>query len=121
MTARTTTIRQLSGDAVFRDWDSVSTWARDYVYTAFRTGWMRGDPSGEFRPRADIRRAEVATAVNRTLGRVDSWYALAALYLRNPYAVRDFPDMTDTGWYFPSVLAAANDHRVGHGWKEIVP
>ena len=127
MTARTAEIRQPSGDFVhFYDWNQVHDWAKNYVYTAFQTGWMVGN-EGHFRPLDNISRAEVATTLNRTLNRVDSWSALEAIYLRNPYAVRDFPDVGDDGWYFPSVLAAANDHRLGRTeaddvtWKEILP
>lgn len=125
MVARINDVYQYAADfAHFHDWDQVSVWARQYVYTAFRTGWMVGD-QGMFRPLDNISRAEVATAINRTLNRVDSWAAFEAIYLRNPYAARDFPDMTDTGWYVPSVIAATNDHRLGRGgtpiWKEILP
>ncbi|MCL2567832.1 MAG: BspA family leucine-rich repeat surface protein [Oscillospiraceae bacterium] len=128
MTARINAIYQLSGNfAQFSDWDQTHDWARQYVYTAFRTGWMVGDNQGNFRPLANISRAEVATTVNRTLDRIDSRIALAELYLRNPQVIRDFPDVSEPGWYFPSTLAAANNHRLGRGvagavvWKEIVP
>jgi len=115
------------GFSQFYDWTQVYPWARAYVYTVFRTGRMIGDEHNNFRPLDNIRRAEVATTVNRTLNRVDSWAAFEAIYLRNPCAIRDFPDKSDTGWYFPAVLAAANDHRLGQGgpiagtWKEILP
>ena len=115
------------GFAHFYDWSQVHDWASAYVYTAFRTGWMLGDGQGSFRPLDHISRAEAATTINRMLGRIDSWAALEEISLRNPYAVQEFPDVLEPGWYFPSVLAAANDHRLGRDtggsidWKEILP
>jgi hypothetical protein len=110
MVARTGEVLE-AGDLDFADTDAVSNWARDYVYTAVDNGWMLGDTNDNFRPGANIIRAEVATATNRILGRVDSNAALAAANLQNPYAVREFPDVAETAWYFASVLGAANDHR----------
>jgi len=108
--ARTGTLR--TGTPTFTDADAISEWAVNYVYTVQREGWMRGDyGTGIFRPGDDIIRAEVATAVNRMLDRVDSNAALAAANLQNPAAARDFPDVDEDAWYFASVLAAANDHR----------
>ena len=65
-------------------------------------------------PRASITRAEVATAVNRILGRMDSLLVRAAALeddaLEQEYRAREFPDVEDGAWYSASVLAAANDH-----------
>jgi len=126
MTARTAEIRQ-PGPTGFYDWDQVSDWARGYVYTALQTGWMVGNGQGEVRPIVNISRAEVATTVNRTLGRVDSWHAFESVNLQNPCAARDFPDVDENGWYLPSVISAANNYRKGRDgnggpvWKEILP
>jgi len=126
MTARTTELRQPGGTVHFYDWNQVSGWAQSYVYTAHLSGWMLGDPTGTFRPLANINRAEVATTINRTLGRIDSWDAFEGVELQNPEAIRDFPDVEER-WYFPSVVAASNDHRMrrdGTGdviWKQILP
>ena len=125
MVARTGEVLE-AGDLDYGDVDTISEWALNYVYTAFENGWMIGDQNDNFRPRANILRAEVATATNRILGRVDSNAALAAANLQNPGYAREFPDVADTAWYFASVLAAANDHRNrlcdddGITWKEIL-
>ena len=95
----------------FYDAGAVSDWARDYVYTAHRTGLMIGD-EGLFRPNAHITRVEVATATNRTLGRIDSIEALEAATVENIAYARQFPDVSDYAWYFPSVLGAANDRHL---------
>jgi len=110
MVARTGEVLE-AGELEFADAAAISNWALDYVYTAVDNGWMLGDTNNNFRPGANIIRAEVATATNRILGRVDSNAALAAANLQNPAYAREFPDVTSGAWYFASVLAAANDHR----------
>ena len=128
MTARTTTVQQPGARfSQPQDWIQVSSWAQRYVYTMFREGWMVGDQNGNFRPTANISRAEVATTINRTLRRIDGREMLAGVYLANGYAVRNFPDVQETSWYFPSVVAASSDHRIRRNeygeiiWKEILP
>ncbi|MCL2588413.1 MAG: InlB B-repeat-containing protein [Oscillospiraceae bacterium] len=125
MMARTATVRP-AGTIPFPDAYNISNWARAYVYTTYREGFMVGDAQGNFNPQANIARSEVATAMNRVLGRLDSrtaFYAADVVYLS--YA-RSFPDVASTTWYFPSVLAAANDHRLTRDsdgaidWKAIV-
>jgi len=102
----------VAGDIDIHDVYQVSGWARDYVYTAFRNGWMVCDGTGNFRPLANINRAEVATATNRILGRIDSTAVLASINVQNFQAARAFSDVADGRWYFASVLAAANNHRL---------
>lgn len=101
-----------AGELPFDDAESISNWALGYVYTAVDSGWMLGDPNGNFRPQANIMRAEVATAVNRSDNRVDSNEALEVANVANPEAIRDFPDVAEDSWYFASVVGATNDHRV---------
>jgi len=110
----------------FFDADTVCPWAANYVYTVYRAGVMVGDDHLNFNPQNPISRAEVATAVNRMLGRIDSQRALGLAELVNANSARSFPDVADTAWYFPSVLAAANDHYLTRNedgtinWKKIV-
>jgi len=123
--ARTGTVRS-AGTTSFGDAGAISGWASNYVYTVYREGFMIGDQRSNFRPQANITRAEVATAVNRMLGRIDSRDALAALggVVQINHA-RSFPDVSESAWYFASVLAATNDHyltRVADGtvnWMKI--
>jgi len=125
MVARLGNVRP-AGNFTFGDRGTISNWARNYVYTAVRNGWMMGDGGNNFRPSDNITRAEVATATNRILGRIDSQTALAAANLRNPADARSFPDVSGGAWYFASVLGAANDHRNRHDgagtivWKEVL-
>jgi len=111
MVARTGEVLE-AGDLAFDDAADISAWARDEVYTAVAIGWVLGDTVGTFRPQDNIMRAEVATAVNRMLGRVDSNEALAAVELVNEAAIIDWPDVAEAEWYFASVIGAANDHRL---------
>jgi len=110
MAARTGASLHQAEDLAFADADTISNWARDYVYIAFRNGWMVGDDHNNFRPTANIIRAEVATATNRVLGRLDNNIGLP-LVIQNLDDARDFPDVGRGAWYFGSVLVAANDHR----------
>ncbi|MCL2588701.1 MAG: S-layer homology domain-containing protein, partial [Oscillospiraceae bacterium] len=125
MMARTMDVRP-AGALPFPDAGSISNWARAYVYTVYRAGVMVGDAQGNFNPDANISRAEVATAMNRVLGRIDSRAALYAADVENLAHARRFPDVATTTWYFPSVVAAANDHRLTRDddgaidWKEII-
>lgn len=100
-----------AGITPFYDAGTASAWATNYVYTVYRRGLMVGDENQNFRPLANINRAEVATAVNRMLGRVDGQAALGAIdEVVNITYARPFPDVAQNNWFFPSVLAATNDH-----------
>ena len=123
--ARTTTVRA-PGETSFADAGNISGWALGYVYTVYREGLMLGAPNNNFNPLTLITRAEAATAMNRNLGRIDSRAAFDAAEVVNLENAREFPDVSETAWYFPSVVAAANDHRltVEGGavvWKDILP
>ena len=113
-----------AGDMAFPDADTIGGWARGYVYNVFRQGWMVGDANGNFRPAADIMRAEVATAVNRLLGRVDTNVLRNALVaddaLEHESRAREFPDVAATNWFFAAVLGAANDHYLTHNDEGVV-
>ncbi|MCL2842386.1 MAG: putative Ig domain-containing protein, partial [Oscillospiraceae bacterium] len=125
MLARTVEYAEEAGEMAFVDVGQISRWADNYVYTVFSEGWMVGDDQNRFRPGASITRAEVATAVNRILDRVDSRAALNAVDIENEDYIRDFPDVLETDWFFPSVLGAANYHYLTRGrdgainWKYI--
>ncbi|MCL2842181.1 MAG: S8 family serine peptidase [Oscillospiraceae bacterium] len=112
----------------FPDAGTISSWAPVYVYNAFRQGWMIGDARGDFRPGANIFRAEVATAVNRILERIDHNDERTRLgaVLENEYRAATFPDVAVGNWFFASVLGAANDHYLTRDedgaidWKYII-
>jgi hypothetical protein len=119
MVARTQTVLN-AGNIEFVDEALISSWARSYVYTVFSLDFMIGDNNDMFRPQARITRAEVATTVNRVLGRIDSQAALSAANLQNPEAIRSFPDVTEGRWYFASVIAATNNHRLTRNDAEAI-
>ena len=126
MIARLGTVYE-AGDAGFPDAEDASIWAAKYVYTVYREGLMQGDENGYLRPQLNITRAEVATVVNRILGRLDSRDAFAAAEVVDLDNAREFPDLRTTAWYFPSVLAATNDHYLTRDedgaidWKQVLP
>ena len=51
----------------FADSASFPKWAADYIETLRRTGIMGGDTAGNFNPRANASRAEIATVITRLL------------------------------------------------------
>lgn len=103
----------------------ISNWAIGYVRTVFLDGLMIGDANRNFRPLADITRAEVATAVNRMLNRIDSRNELATVV--NMEAARPFPDVRYDAWFFHAVIAASNNHNLTRNeagainWKQLLP
>ena len=126
MVARTVTLLP-PGNLNFADAGAIADWAQAYVTTVARAGWMVGDSDGRFNPAASIIRAEVATVVNRILGRIDSQATFAAATVHHLARARQFPDVAATAWYFPSVVAASNDHNLARAasgainWKYILP
>ncbi|MCL2408929.1 MAG: S-layer homology domain-containing protein [Oscillospiraceae bacterium] len=124
--ARTIDYATEAGETSFVDADAISDWAAHYVYTVYRELWMRGNDAQQFNPQANLTRAEAATTINRILERIYGHPAFAAADVVNlPYAIL-FPDVTDSAWYFPAVVAATNDHyltRTDAGqidWKYIL-
>ena len=115
-----------AGNIPFADASNISDWARRYVYSAYREDLMIGVGGNNFAPRTYINRASAATAVNRNLGRIDSGAALAAADTPNLALAHDFYDVSTGAWYYASVIAAANDHRLTRDddgaidWKYIV-
>jgi len=94
----------------FPDMGDVSSWAISYVNIAYQRGLFIGDHDNNFRPKENVTRAEAATVVNRLLKRIDSQIALDAADVGNIGNIRCFPDIGETAWYFPSIIAATNDH-----------
>jgi len=126
MLARTIDYATEAGTMRFGDAAAITSWAAHYVYTVYSMGWMVGDDEGNFNPLRNTARADVATAMNRILGRIDSRSAFNAVTVANLAYARPFPDVAETDWFFPSVLAAANDHRLTRNedgvidWKYII-
>ena len=68
MIYRLDTTSDYNGSNRFTDVYSTAPNAAAIAYCSDR-GWVRGDPSGTFRPYDYITRAEAAAVVNRTMGR----------------------------------------------------
>ena len=58
-------LSQTTGDTTFADDGSISSWARDSVYSMQRSGIVQGNESGAFNPRNPITRAETAAMIQR--------------------------------------------------------
>lgn len=75
-------------------------WARDYIYSADVLGWMHGSSDGKFYPEREITRAEAVTAINRMLGRDES-------YTEVDPTINPFSDLTEDHWAYANILEAA--------------
>ena len=92
-------------DGTFSDVDADS-WYADFIDAAFDLGLVEGYPDGTIRPQAYITRAEAATMVNRTLGRVPD-----TDHLLPEDEMRVWPDNSDAdAWYYAQIQEATNSH-----------
>ncbi len=92
-------------EGTFADVDA-AVWYADYVQAASDVGLIEGNGSGYFEPMRYITRAEAATIVNRTLGRVPHEDHLL------PWAeMITWPDNADMqAWYYEAMQEATNSH-----------
>ncbi|MCL2843731.1 MAG: InlB B-repeat-containing protein [Oscillospiraceae bacterium] len=105
-------------EMTFGDIGAIGNWASRYVNIVYHMGWMVGDAQGNFNPTGQTNRAQMATAVNRILGRVDDNAVRNRLIADNALVaevdgvdrVRNFPDVLSTAWHHAAVMGAANDH-----------
>ncbi|QAT42123.1 S-layer homology domain-containing protein [Aminipila luticellarii] len=83
--------------------DISNHWAKSYINSAAKKGWITGYEDGTFRPDQYITRAEAMTLINRVLER-----RVDAEGLINGYKV--FPDNKSNEWYYYQVIEATNNH-----------
>jgi len=104
----TNTTIQSAGDFSIADADQISNWARDYVYTVYRQGWMTGNSQNQLQPRRSITRAETAAVFSRVLERgvtnADSLVDVVD-------DLRIFPDVAHGRWYYYYVIEATHTHE----------
>ena len=81
-------------------------WFYDLVAGAIQYGWINGYADGTFRPNDTITRAEVATMVNRMLGRT----ADQSFIDSNADSLRHFTDVSSSYWAYYQIMEAANSH-----------
>ena len=87
----------------FNDVDD-DDWFYKFVMAAYEGGLITGYPEGDFRPNANISRAESVTIVNRTLERAPD----ADHFLKDMIA---WPDNGEDAWYYEAVQEATNSHE----------
>ena len=90
-------------DNPFNDVDD-DDWFYKFVMAAYEDGLITGYPEGDFRPNANINRAEAMTIVNRTLGRAPD----ADHFLKDMIV---WPDNPKSAWYYEAVQEATNSHE----------
>ncbi|MCL2674366.1 MAG: S-layer homology domain-containing protein, partial [Defluviitaleaceae bacterium] len=116
MIARGSTV--VTGNAPFADAGQVGDWARNFVNTVFRAGWMVGDEHGRFNPTANITRAEAVATISRRIGRNRTITASLANVQED---VRTFSDVTNrSAWFYYYVVDAGNSYRYSNiGYTKI--
>ena len=90
-------------DNPFNDVDD-EDWFYKFVMAAYEGGLITGYPEGDFRPNANISRAESVTIVNRTLERAPD----ADHFLKDMIV---WPDNAENAWYYEAVQEATNSHE----------
>ena len=84
----------------FSDVDK-SLWSADYIYSAYKAGYIDGYEDGTFRPDSPITRAEAVKIINSVLERTDMSNT------ENP-----FNDVSDKHWAYNQILEAVINHNV---------
>ena len=87
----------------FNDVDD-DDWFYKFVMAAYEGSLITGYPEGDFRPNANISRAESVTIVNRTLERAPD----ADHFLKDMIV---WPDNGEDAWYYEAVQEATNSHE----------
>lgn len=80
---------------------SPELWSADYIYSAYKAGYIDGYEDGTFRPDSSITRAEAVKIINSTLERTDFSNII------NP-----FSDVFGEHWAYKQILEAAVTHKV---------
>lgn len=83
---------------------SADHWACEYISTAAAYGWVTGETESTFAPSRAITRAEIATIVNRMLGRLTDESAIDA------GQGTSFPDVSQSHWAWYQIAEATTDH-----------
>jgi hypothetical protein len=97
-----------AGDMNFSDVANDS-WAVDFIYTAYKNGWVSGYEDGTFRPANNITRAEAVKIVNAYLKRGTDANGLAdAKY-------KKFSDVQSSHWAYFEIIEASNNHDFEEG------
>lgn len=97
-----------AGDMNFSDVANDS-WAIDFIYTAYKNGWVSGYEDGTFRPANNITRAEAVKIVNAYLKRGTDANGLAdAKY-------KKFSDVQSSHWAYFEIIEASNNHDFEEG------
>lgn len=84
--------------------DIKDTWASEIITALHAKKWSNGYKSGEFKPKADITRAEAVKILNSVLG-----LAIEKEYIDT--LGQTFTDVDKSHWAFYDIMTAANDFK----------
>jgi len=93
----------VAGTGAFTDTDG--HWAANHIFAAHMLGWVQGFGDGTFRPDQFITRAEVATLINRAIGRLP---ASPSDLLPGMLVWSD--NMDQSAWYYLYIQEATNSN-----------
>lgn len=97
-----------------------ANWARPYIVSAYRHGWVAGDGAGKFNPNRSLTRAEAVTILNKVLGRVPD------AETKTRPGVKNFYDVFPGYWAYSQIVEASTTHayqRLDNGaelWTDYV-
>ena len=77
--------------------DDNGHWAERYINSTAQNGWVQGYEDGSFRPEGEVTRAEMAKMIILTFGLAENFEN-----------AKGFPDVAQTEWFYPYVLAIQN-------------
>lgn len=80
---------------------SSELWSADYIYSAYKEGYIDGYEDSTFRPDSPITRAEAVKIINEALDRTD---------FNN--ATNPFSDISSSHWAYKQILEASVTHEV---------
>ncbi len=80
---------------------SSELWSADYIYSAYKEGYIDGYEDSTFRPDSPITRAEAVKIINKALDRTD---------FNN--ATNPFSDVLGSHWAYKQILEASVTHEV---------
>lgn len=80
---------------------SSELWSADYIYSAYKAGYIDGYEDGTFRPDSPITRAEAVKIINEALDRTD---------FNNE--TNPFNDVSGSHWAYMYILEASVTHKV---------
>ena len=114
------TEKGVEGEWDFKDIPE-DAWYEEFMDKVMGASWIVGDENGDFRPQANIKRAEVVSIVNKMLDREADRKFIDA----NKDDLVQFSDLKTDHWGYYAIREATNSHEFdvtlgGESWTKLV-